>query len=93
MWGIVALAVEIIALIGAWFVYQQGYGVGAGGAMHMLWGLTIGSIGLIVGAFIGILGVIAGLVKTKRVPKMAVVAIIVPLGVLLLLATGKIGPL
>ena len=93
MLGFVALVVEFIALIAAWFVYQQGYGIGAGGAVHMLWGIAIGGSGLVLGGFIGTLGVIAGLVKTKRVPKMAVAAIIIPLGALLLLVIRKIGPL
>ena len=91
--GIAGLVIEITALITAWLVYQQGYGVGPDGAMPMLLGIAIGCIGLTLGGMLGALGIVFGLLRTKRVPKTAAAATLLPLVILLLLATRTIGPL
>lgn len=89
MYGIFGVAIEVVSLAVGWVIYRGGVGVGAQGVMPMLEGITLGAIGLLVGEILGI----TSLIKREGRPLAAAAAIIIPLGVLAIIATGKMGPL
>ena len=90
MRGIVALAIEIVALLAAWATYRTDYGMGAGSAIFMLRGVGIGAAGLVIGGILGVVALLVGIAKNERISVAAVTAILVPLAMLILTLTGII---
>jgi hypothetical protein len=87
--GAVGLIVEIAGLSAGWLIYQTGLGAGPQGVVPMLFGVAIAGIGLLAGGALGVLT----LVKEEKMPLLAIIAIILPLGIVTLLIAGKMFPL
>lgn len=90
MRGISGLLVEIVTLIVAWMIYHKDYGTGAGSAIYMLWGVAIGAVGLVLGGIMGVMALLAGLVKNERISAAAAMSILAPPVVLVLVLAGVI---
>lgn len=89
MYCIFAIAIELVSIAIGWIIYKSGVGVGAQGVIPMLEGITFGAIGLIIGEILALIS----LIKRENKPIFAFAAIVIPLGVLAIVASGRLGSL
>jgi hypothetical protein len=87
--SVLGVAIEAVSLAVGWIIYKGGVGVGAGGITPMLAGIALGALGLFVGEILGF----TSLIKREGKPLVAAVAILIPLGVLIIIKSRVLGPL